>query len=60
MRPSPAYEHALGIRTIAGSFYERCLAKRSKGDRQGGDAIKSAMLLDADIAETFAGYGITP
>jgi len=56
-----AYDHALGIRTIAGSFYGRGLAKQSKRDRHGGDAdIKSAMLLDADMAETFAGYGIAP
>ena len=56
-----AYDHALGIRTIAGSFYGRGLAKRSKGDSHRGDAdIRSAMLLDADIAETFSGYGITP
>jgi Flp pilus assembly protein TadD len=43
------------------ALYIRGLAKRKSGDAPGGDAdIAAAKALDPKIAETYAGYGVTP
>ena len=45
----------------AGSLYGRGLAKLKKGDAVGGEAdIAAARAIQADIAEEFARYGVTP
>jgi len=45
----------------AGSLYGRGLAKLKKGDAVGGEAdIATARAIQADIAEEFARYGVTP
>jgi tetratricopeptide (TPR) repeat protein len=44
-----------------GALYVRGLAKAKSGDIAGGKADKTAALaIDADIAKTFASYGVTP
>ena len=57
-----AYDAALRIRPKnADSLYGRGIAKRRRGDIDAGAAdIKAALAADADIAVTFANYGVTP
>ena len=57
-----AYDAALRIRPKnADSLYGRGIAKRRRGDIDAGAAdIKAALAADADIAATFANYGVTP
>ena len=44
-----------------GSLYVRGLAKQKSGDAAGGAAdIAAAKAIDPKIAETYAGYGVTP
>jgi tetratricopeptide (TPR) repeat protein len=46
---------------LPGALFLRGMAKRKSGDAAGGDAdIAAAKAIDAKIAETFAGYGVTP
>jgi len=56
------YDEALKLNPKqAGSLYGRGLAKLTKGDRAGGEAdIAAAKAIQADIAEEFARYGVTP
>lgn len=51
---------AIGLHgNFAGSFFVRGKAKIAAGDRQGGNRdIAAALNIDADIADTFAKYGI--
>jgi hypothetical protein len=45
----------------AGSLYGRGLAKLKKGDAAGSEAdIAGAKAIQADVAEKFARYGVTP
>ncbi len=45
----------------APALYLRGIAKRGAGDAAGGDAdIAAAKAIDPKIAETYAGYGVTP
>jgi tetratricopeptide (TPR) repeat protein len=45
----------------AGSLYGRGVAKLKKGDVGGGEAdIAAAKAIQADIADEFARYGVTP
>jgi tetratricopeptide (TPR) repeat protein len=54
------YDGALGLDpTQAESYYGRGVAKLKKGDGHGGNAdIAAAKVIQADIAEVFAKYGI--
>ena len=46
---------------LASSLYGRGLAKLEKGDAAGGEAdIAAAKAIQANIAEEFARYGVTP
>jgi len=56
------YDEALKLNPKqAGSLYGRGLAKLKKGDAGGGEAdIAVAKAIQADIAEEFARYGVTP
>jgi tetratricopeptide (TPR) repeat protein len=56
------YDEALGRNPKqAGSLYGRGPAKLRKGDAVGGEAdIAAARAIQADIAEEFARYGVTP
>ena len=56
------YDEALKLNPKqAGSLYGRGLAKLKKGDAGGGEAdIAAAKAIQADIAEEFARYGVTP
>ena len=45
----------------ASSLYVRGLARHKSGDAAGGDAdIAAAKAIDPKIADTYAGYGVTP
>ncbi len=47
--------------SFAPSLYMRGMAKRKSGDMPGGDAdLAAAKAVDPKIAETYAGYGVTP
>jgi tetratricopeptide (TPR) repeat protein len=56
------YDEALKLNPKqAGSLYGRGLAKLKNGDAAGGEAdIAAAKAIQADIAEEFARYGVTP
>jgi membrane associated rhomboid family serine protease/Tfp pilus assembly protein PilF len=56
------YDEALKLNPKqAASLYGRGLAKLKKGDAGGGEAdIAAAKAIQADIAEEFARYGVTP
>jgi tetratricopeptide (TPR) repeat protein len=56
------YDEALKLNPKqAGSLYGRGLAKLKKGDAAGGEAdIAAAKSIQADIAEEFARYGVSP
>jgi tetratricopeptide (TPR) repeat protein len=56
------YDEALKLNPKqVGSLYGRGLAKLKKGDPAGGEAdIAAAKAIQADIADEFAGYGVTP
>jgi tetratricopeptide (TPR) repeat protein len=56
------YDEALKLNPKqASSLYGRGLAKLKKGDAAGGEAdIAAAKAIQADIAEEFARYGVTP
>jgi membrane associated rhomboid family serine protease/Flp pilus assembly protein TadD len=56
------YNEALGRNPkLASSLYGRGLAKLEKGDTAGGEAdIAAAKAIQANIAEEFARYGVTP
>ena len=56
------YDEALKLNPKqAGSLYGRGLAKLKKGDAVGGEAdIGAAKAIQADIAEEFERYGVTP
>jgi len=46
---------------LATSLYVRGLAKLKSGDAAGGNAdIAAAKMIDGKIADTYAGYGVTP
>ena len=46
---------------LPGSLYVRGLARLKSGDTAGGSAdIAAAKQMDAKIADTYAGYGVTP
>ncbi len=58
--PSTDFSAALKLNSrLASALYGRGLAKQKKGDTAGGQVdMAAANLIQSDIAEEFAGYGV--